>query len=419
MSQLIDGSIATGYELTIAKTLEEVEALRLEWEALQGRQSYPVPNADIDRYISVVEPQRDRVEPCVMHLRLNGESVAILVGRLERHTIKCRIGYKALLSPSLRCLTVVYGGILGEPADEVYRILIESLSRILRGGQADMVWFNQLRMDSAMYRIAREMTGFFSRSHFAKAEPHWVTLLGPRGQESGAQGASQRKRYVKRYTKKLEKQCGGPVRVACYRDESDVDQYVRVSAAIAESTYKAGMGVGFADTALNRSIMLQAARKGQWRGYILYAGERACAFEYGIQYHSVYFPDNIGYDPELRACSPGTVLFIKVLEDLAENARVTTFDFGFGAGVYKDRFGTESWPEASLYIFAPRPRPILINLFDSSIRGMSLALARLAHKAGWAARVKTWWREFLRKSKDKSNKSPSGDGNPADKKGSK
>jgi hypothetical protein len=141
--------------------------------------------------------------------------------------------------------------------------------------------------------------------------------------------------------------------------------------------------------------LTQAAKRNSWRGYILYAGGVPCAFETGIVYGSIYFAEFIGYSPQWSNFSPGTILFVKVLEDLCLNTPVEIFDYGFGTAGYKERFGTKSWPEASVYIFAPRFYPIIVNVLRSFVRSLNAGLLYVLQKIGSLKWVKRLWRNLL------------------------
>ena len=409
MSGYSKDNLGNGWEVSVARTFDEVEAIRPIWEKMHNSEDYPVPNADIDRYLAVLRPQKDQMQPYVMLFRREGEPAAMVIARLEKkHKITCKVGYKVVWRPSVCALTVVYEGILGQPSNEVCAMLIEELIDALSRGEVDMLWFSQLRTNSHAYKLARKMAGVLSRSYFPRFEPHWQLQVPPSAEAFYASLPVSRKRYLRRYIKKLEKEYGAPVRVVCYQNEADIDSFIQIASRISHSTYKEAMAVGFADTPLNRSLMSQAAGKGLWSAYVLYSGDKPCAFEYGIRCSNSYFPENIGYDPRLSSYSPGTVLFIKVLEELSKDPLIKTFDFGFGPGIYKDRFGTQSWPEASVYIFAPRLYPVLVNLADSSIRGLSLGLAFLANKLDITTKVKRRWRDYLQRTQYKKNQKKNG-----------
>ena len=52
-------------KIVTATNFEEIEAIRPVWEQMQRDEPHPVPNADIDRYLSVVKTSGDDVRPYV------------------------------------------------------------------------------------------------------------------------------------------------------------------------------------------------------------------------------------------------------------------------------------------------------------------------------------------------------------------
>jgi hypothetical protein len=382
------------WQIAVARNFEEVESIREVWEQMQRDEPLPILNADIDRYLCVVGSMKEAVKPYVMVLYYGGDPKTMVVGRIEKQPIACRVGYSTILKPSLRCLAVVHGGILGQPSGPMSAKLLQELTNTLKRGDVDVVFFNQLRLDSPLYNLTRTMPSFLCRCHVPVAEPHWQTQLSDMGSLYKDKSGT-RKRYLRRYTKALEKACSGPVEMVCYRSADKLDYVISVASEISSRTYKRALNVGFRDNFLTRSLLAEAARKERLRAYVLYAGGKACAFEFGIEYGNVFFPEHIGYDPLLRSCSPGTVLFIKVLEDLVQNSNVRVFDYGFGAAAYKERFGTESWSEASVYVFAPRVYPVLVNMLRSSMAGLSSGIRYVLNGTGLTGWIKRQWRNSL------------------------
>ncbi|MBN2593274.1 MAG: GNAT family N-acetyltransferase [Sedimentisphaerales bacterium] len=387
------------WKIKIAKSFEEVEAIRDIWMQMQRDESVPALNTDIDRYLSVMESLKETAQPYIIVLYYKSDPKAIVIGRIETRRIRCRVGYATIFKPSLRCLTILYGGILGQPSEQTSVRLLQELTNILKQGDIDTVFFNQLQLDSPIYRLSRKKPYFLCRCYSPVVEPHWQTYLPDSVKAFYKEMSGSRKRYLRRYTRALEKVCSGPVEMVCYRSEDKIDHVISIASEISAKTYKNALNVGFRDDYLTRLLLTRAAKQGSLRAYVLYAGGEPCAFEYGIEYGNVFFPEHIGYDPFFRSCSPGTVLFIKVVEDLIENSNVRVFDYGFGAAAYKERFGTESWPEASVYIFAPRLYPVIINILQSSVGMINTILHYIVQKLGSVSWLKRRWRDSLQTKK--------------------
>jgi hypothetical protein len=384
------------WEIKTITSFEEIEAIRDIWIQMLRGEYVPALNTDIERYLSVMESLKESAQPYILVLYDNNDPKAIVIGRIEMKQITCRVGYATIFKPSLRCLTVVYGGILGNPSEQASLVILKELTDTLKRGDIDTVFFNQLQLDSLIYRLTKKKPGFLSRNFSPVVEPHWQTCL-PDSVEAFYKGMSgSRKRYVRRYTKALEKAGSGPVEIVCYRSEDKLDDVIKIASEMTAKTYKQALDVGFRDDSLTRSLLTKAAKQGQLRAYVLYVNSKPCAFEYGIEYGNVFFPEHIGYDPFFRSCSPGTILFIKVVEDLIENSDVRVFDYGFGAAAYKERFGTKSWQEASVYIFAPRLYPIVVNALQNSIMYVDFALKCILNKFSAVSWIKRYWRNLLR-----------------------
>lgn len=384
-----------GWEIKVAKSFEEVEAIRDIWIQMQQEESVPTLNTDIDRYLSVMESLKETAQPYVIVIYNNSAPEAIVIGRLEKRQITCRVGYATIFKPALRCLTIIYEGILGKPSEQTCVKILQELTNTLKKGMIDTVFFNQLQLDSYIYHLTRKKPNVLCRCYFPVVEPHWQTHLPDSVEAFYKDMTGSRKRYLRRYTKALEKAGSGSVETVCYRSEDKLDHVIKIASEISAKTYKHALNVGFHDDYLRRSLLKKAARQGRLRAYVLYVNEKPCAFEYGIEYGNAFFPEHIGYDPFFRSCSPGTVLFIKVIEDLIENSNVRVFDYGFGGAAYKDRFGTESWSEASIYIFAPRLKPVVINILSSSVGVVNSTLHFIVQKIGSVDWIKRRWRNLL------------------------
>jgi len=383
------------WEIKVAKSLEEIEAVREIWEQMQRSESMPVLNADIDRYLSVVESMKEEVQPYVIVLYYDNNPKAMVIGRIERQRITCRIGYTTILKPSLRCLSIVYGGILGQPSDQISSRLVQELVDTLKRRDVDVVFMNHLHIDSHLHRLSRAMPRFLCRDHFPVVEDHWQTHVPETAEEFYASIKRKRKKEWKRLSRRLEDEVGGPLKVECYDNVNHVEHFIEVASKISAMTYKEALSVGFSDSLHTRSILTQAAKRGRWRAYILYVGHVPCAFETGIVYGRIYFAEAIGYSPEWSNFSPGTILFVKVLEDLSQNTPVEMFDYGFGSAGYKERFGTECWPESSVYIFAPRLYTVIISILRSFVGSLNAGLQYVVQKIGSVGWIKRQWRNSL------------------------
>jgi len=390
-------ALPENWKVVVAKTFTEIEAIRPIWEQLQRSQFMAVVSSDIDRYLSLVKPLSDDIQPYIMLLYRNSHPVAMVIGYIEARRLNCKFGYKTLFRPSLQCLSVVYGGFLGNFTEEVSTIVVQELMNNLSQRKADVVFFNNLRIDLPVYQKIRQMPSRLCRSNFSKVETHWRMTI-PKSIDLFYQSCSPKSRNtLRRKVRKLEKEFRNQVRIVTYRGEHELEEAISAASQISRGTYQHGLGVGFEDNARTRSMMATAVNRGWLRMSVLYVKSEPSAFQLGLQYRNGYFLRQMGFNPKWKQWNVGSVLFLKVLEDICNKAEVESFDFGFGDADYKRFYGNEHWNEACVYIYAPRFYPVLVNLLQTSVTGLSVGTGRVLEKTGLLRRVKRRWRNRLQK----------------------
>ena len=174
-----------------------------------------------------------------------------------------------------------------------------------------------------------------------------------------------------------------------------MDEAIEAVSRVSSTTYQHGLGYGFVNNSTTRILLMEAAKQGWLRMSVLFIGGQASAFQIGLRYHKTYFLAQIGFDPKWNKLNVGTVLLLKVLEDICADPDIEFIDFRFGSAEYKRSYGDMHWPEAMVYISAPRLYPIFINTLRSSMSGLNTGLEYMLIKTGFANRVKRRWRNLL------------------------
>jgi len=392
------GTIDDGWCITIIRDRAEIETIRPIWEQLQSKEPYPVINVDVDRYLSAVKALGDGVEPYIMLAKNNGQAVAMVIGRTEKLPFRLRLGYKTLFEPKLRRLTVVHGGIIGQRTSDVCGLLIHELMAVLRRREVDMVYFNHLRTDSNFYPLALTIPNFMCRGHFSIIEPHWSMSLPESMDLFYARRSKKHRANLRRCIRKLEEKYPDSFDVVTYTRVDELNEAVKAAAEISHETYQHALGRGISGNSQTLDMLTTEARHGWLELSILFLGGQPCAFQHGCRYKSKYFLEQIGFDPKWGKYNIGTVLFLKVLENMCGDHQVERLDFGFGNAEYKRSFGDSRWDEASVYIFAPRLYPLTINLLQTVLGSVSLVLKCIVHGLHSTDKIKRRWRDFLRKS---------------------
>ena len=384
------------WEIAVVETLGDVENLRPLWVQLQAQGPFPNVNADIDRYTSIVASLGDASRPYVVLVSRGGVPEAMLVGRIEERRFRVAIGYKTLCQPALRCLSIIHGGVLGHPGEDVVRELLAHLKSVLARRKVDAVFLNHLETDFLMYRLARETFGPLRRDHFADVEPHWVMSL-PDSTEAFYKSLSKANRKsTRRAVRLLEKAYPGRVEHVRLSREEDLPEILSALKEVSSKTYQYAMGVGFEDSPVERERLRDAARHGWLNVHLLRIEGRPVAFELALQYAGTYFLCASGYDPDLRQLSPGKVLFVTLVEDLCERRPVQRLDFGFGDAEYKRVYCNSHRDEVSINLFAAKRKPLCINLLRTSTTGISRGMRYAVEKLHLGRRIKRGWRDRFR-----------------------
>lgn len=378
-----------GLEIKIIRNVEEVEGIRSIWQKMQYH-----PNTDIDHYLTVISTLKDVILPHLILVSQNGQPIALAVGRLEKRHMGIMVGYKTLFKFQVPCLTILYGGLLGDWDEETCHILIAELVKSLKRNEAVIAWFNLLRSDKPIYEVARKKPGFFYRDHVVETNLHWKMALPESLNSFLGKMTSKHRYWLKRLPRVLEKDYPGKIAFKYYHQRDDLDRLFIDAEEIAKKTYQRNLDVGFIDNSQMRKRLTLLAERDRLRAYLLYVNETPCAFWIGTLYGKVFYLDFTGYDSTFRRYEPGTILFMKMLEDLS-GSDATEIDFGFGDAFYKQRFGDQNWIESSVFIYAPTIKGILLN----AIRTVNLVpysyLSRLANRINILQKIKRIWRNKL------------------------
>jgi hypothetical protein len=388
-------NLPDGWEIRVAESRDEIEAIRPIWERMQSLQNYPTIDADIDRHLSVVESMEGKAQPCIIVLSYEGKPSVMVIARIQEHELVITLGYKKLFRPRLKCLVVSYGGILGQINSDTGCFVIRELMKQLRSRKIDMVYFSELRTDSLIFDFSRKLPGFLCRDHTPVVDTHWQTTALSSREEFTKTLSRNERRNITRHTKQLENKASGIVELKSYRGLDEMNQYISVASEISSLTYQKMITGGFSDSPSTRSLLTEAVKKDWFRAYILYAGSEPVAFESGLLYKSTYFAEYRGFHPDWTCGSPGSILLLKVLEEFSQDTNIQKYDYGFGDAPYKQRYGQEKWMEAPIYIFAPGLYPIFVNIIRTLIASFEISVKYILKKYGFIDRVKRSWRKRL------------------------
>jgi hypothetical protein len=369
--------------LTI-RNLEELVGVRQQWEQWQSH-----VNSDLAQFELVCRLRSEIESPYVMVVERGEGPGTLVAGRLERAQIAIGVGYLRLGRVRARVIAVIHEGVMGELDDDGATELVAHLRSALANGIADAVDFHHLPEGSPLL-LALQRHG---PRWFCEKAPRWSThrdMTLPRGSTAELLKSKHRHHFRNRQ-KALDASFPGRIEWRWLAVLDDLPSLFRSLEAVASMTYQRALGTGFFDNEEFRRRFDLFASRGQLRIQLLQIDGEVRAFWYGIVYRGVFHSSETGYDPALRQYEVGTLLFLRMVEELAREG-VERLDFGLGDAHYKQRFGDRSWRETSVWLFAPSLKGAFLMLIVRSCQAIDAASRRIVKRLGLHDRLKSMWR---------------------------
>lgn len=374
--------------VTSVRNLERLATLQSHWERWQND-----PNSDFAHF-GLVCRLRPEVEcPHVIVVERDGEPRAILAARLERTVFSPRIGYLEPVKLPATVLSVIYRGVLGDVDREVSDKIVAHVWSLLSAGEADAAAFHFLPESSPLLTALRERTSPLWCERTLAWNTHWRMAIPSVGSFL-EKVRSKHRSWIKKKQRELESAHPDRITWRWLREFGDIPGLCRLLEEVAARTYQRELGAGFMDDEDHRQRFALFASRGQLRVQLLEIDAKAGAFWIGAVYAGVFHSWETGYLPELRPYEPGTLVFVRMMDALIQEG-VRTFDFGLGDAFYKQRFGDESWREATVRLFAPTARGTALRASLGLVGSLDRMGRRLVAKFGVLDRLKTEWRRRL------------------------
>jgi GNAT superfamily N-acetyltransferase len=173
--------------------------------------------------------------------------------------------------------------------------------------------------------------------------------------------SAKSRKNIRRSVRKFEEAAAGGCCWREYRTVEDVGPFHQLAATISERTYQTRLfNEGVACTEDVRRRLEKMAANDQLRGYVLFLGDEPVAFALCERRGNTLLYKTIGYAPEHRERSPGTVLLWYILQRFFADAEFGYLDFGEGEGFYKGFFSNLTLDCARVYYFHARPVLLLV-----------------------------------------------------------
>jgi hypothetical protein len=358
---------AAALQVRVLRSLSEVEEIRSTWAAWSWH-----PDSDIDLYLLLMTLRPEIVCPYIIVVYRHGRPETMLVGRIVRQRIAFRVGYKTIMKPSVRLLSIIPGGTLGNLCAESSDLLVGEILRCLRHHEADVAELGFIPADSALYHSATKIPGMLQRDFFPLVQSHWVMSLSD-GDPGGSQPLSKDDREQRRKAKKFLADHLNQIEIRRFGEAATLERMIADVEEIAKKTYQRGLSAGFIPNDVTRRLLQLEAAKGWLRTYILYVADKPCAFWLGNVYHGVFCGGAMGYDPAYGKYAVGKFLMNHGIAEFRTEG-IKEIDFWLGDAEYKQRLSNRTWKEAVVYVFAPTFKGIVLN----ALRTPTVLIDRLA-----------------------------------------
>lgn len=257
---------------------------------------------------------------------------------------------------SLTGLRLVGDDLAGEASRDAADAFVEAAAGHLASGAADHVLIEDLDAGSALCdaihaaSAARKIRAYRPRP----IAPHWWLEL-PEQPKAYWQRWNSRSRYkLRSKLRKIENE------LLVIKRAEDVGQFLSLAHVVSQSSWQGRrLGVRIADRPSERRRLEAWAKIGALRSYVLCHRQTPIAFMRGAMWNGRFVHDEIGYDTSFAKHAPGTMLLLRVLDDLIADGTPMVVDFGAGDAAYKRQFGTRQSASGQVILTRPGPRPAL------------------------------------------------------------
>lgn len=199
---------------------------------------------------------------------------------------------------------------------------------------------------------------------------------------------------LKRSMRRFETNFSGGVEFDAFSERAEVESFLRRIEPVSLKTYQARLlGLGIDSVGYIGNKVVEGARRGYSRCYLLSVNGRPIAWRIGFLYRGVYCSHHVGYDPEFEHWHPGVVTHLYSVRDLSECCTgVHTLDMLYGDNDFKRKSSNAFREECNYYLFPRTLRGALTYGALASSNRLSAFASSVLQRWGLKAKVKAWIR---------------------------
>jgi CelD/BcsL family acetyltransferase involved in cellulose biosynthesis len=378
-------------EPVIARSKQQLAAIRSQWFALQHECGMSAPQAMYDLFVGTLDVISGGSRPYVVIFKDQHGGRAMIVGRLSHRSLPCKFGYAKLTTPMLNCLEIMDGGLITDGTAAARAATLSHLRQMLTNREVELLIVERLSTEHELFQP------LWSRALSAPREMHWKLSLADGYEQMLKKYSGKHRLTLRKKDRVLVEHFDNKVELKQFVHLEEVPTFLKTAAALNAQTYQGALGVGLRDDARWRAILNVEARAGRMRGYWLECDGVPIVFQVGAIWGDTYKLLATSFLPQHAKISPGIVLHMRVLHVLCEEG-VKAVDYGFGDADYKRTYGSESWEESTLHLFGQTPRAMLAWGMSAIFGAASRSAKKIAVATGAMQWLKRKWRERLAKS---------------------
>jgi CelD/BcsL family acetyltransferase involved in cellulose biosynthesis len=182
----------------------------------------------------------------------------------------------------------------------------------------------------------------------------------------------------------------GQIKWREYGYPHEIDEFYDYARQISKKTYQERLlSHGFPDTEEFRDDLRRSSENNSVRGYVLFRNELPIAYAYiPIRNGRIMMYEFIGYDPEYKKWSAGTILQYLIIEKFFSDGEFEMFDFEEGEGAHKESLATDFRLCADIYFFKFTLKNSLLIFSHFLLGALSRFVVKAIELVGLKASVK-------------------------------
>lgn len=251
-----------------------------------------------------------------------------------------------------------------------------------------IISYPQSGYDSLMTRHPGLVQGKLRHFHH-----HYVDMSGDFDNYL-AQFSGKTRSTLLRKCRKFADYCGGTLDVREYSSPAEIRDFLSIARPLSARTFQERLlNAGLPNSEAELTSALQLAEADALRAYLLFHDDKPVSYLYLPVSDGTLIYSLVGYDPDYRQQSVGTVLQLEVFKRLFQEQRYRYFDFTSGGGEHKKLFCTDTLDCVSTLLLR---NTAFNHSLLSAVRGFDTTVESLSSKLS-SAGLKPAIRRLIRR----------------------